>query len=80
VIYRRDTHSRLYLNAVQFAAQNSCNFDRETVEVPVENTAQVTSDENQELNTVEPVYNYIGLCNISYIAPGVLWYQLISHY
>ena len=49
-INRCNTPTTLYLNAVQFAAQNWYNFDRETEEVPEGNTAQVTSDENQELH------------------------------
>jgi len=28
---------------------------------------------------VEPGYNDIGLCDISYIASDILWYQIIPH-
>jgi hypothetical protein len=31
------------------------------------------------LNTVEPGYNDIGLCDISSITSDILWYQLITH-
>jgi hypothetical protein len=30
-------------------------------------------------NTVEPVYNDIGLYDTSYITSDILWYQLIPH-
>lgn len=44
-----NTPTTLYLNDVHFASQNWYNFDRETDEVPEGNVAQLTSDENQEL-------------------------------
>jgi hypothetical protein len=33
---------------------------------------------NQGINTVKPGYKGIGLCNISFIASHILWYQIIT--